>query len=1184
MIRKFLLMVSFLALAAQGGTTLAANDNVTIGDDTNRATFKWSGSTLTVTGKGKLEDIKATTGATFTDAAVGNVYENNSSYYTSVTSGEAYNASNTYYGRKAHSAINTGAPADNSFYSVATAVKEGYDVYECEITNNSKSDLSETCIGIKLTEKITDNTTLTSRSDWNYVYKGFAAPKDGHYKYCLVKGNAQIYTDKNNAMYSFWKANLDDNGNYNKDGIEIIALTPENRDSYITFTLTSKSDELYLKTADNTYTQIAKDATHTYKNGEEFYAFSSVCSDGALNASGLSDNDYYTLSGSKMYLKDEYKSYKIWECYYTPGSGDTKSSFTLTSEVTDPTTANNWNNTQSGFKNGEYYYYVLVNTELSSTYSKTFSVSEEEWAAGKHTESIISDEVEFLFLTKSTRSKYFGTSSTLTAKQVFYAKSGATITKVTAGQTYNYNDGDVLYAPAASEYYKLTNDTDIEGTSYLEYSSMTFIEYLNKQLASSPEKVVFNSEDSSTPAEISNAITRTLVKCASITTLNLEDTYLPELKNPDQSKETDPTFYTGDKPGTWEQNVAYNKTLTTLYMPQTKSGSTLYGSYKDGTTNYNYVNRGSLFRYLQNLKTLSLSEGITVMDVYALYESSSPYKLKNVIFPNTLDSIKSFTAYGQEDIETFVFPKSLKFIDTEAFSGTVPKDVYFLGVEAPTVKKFAWGDRNYIANNSLTLSTVTTGTEGHELKVEISRGYATRNTYLTRNGWMTMLHYPAACTPEQAAKYTDITRKYKKIHYDDKENQRTDEGGTTKTYYSPGKETTDLKGTGESSITGNLVAPKEFFNEYPWPNSDPKNPKFAYEYFGGDYNGGFDDIFVGEQYTWPSMSMAQRATIVAQNNKIWDGVTSIGDGIKAAANGSSSYTGDGSEFIGLHQFVFAKNDVTNTDTKKWTLDDKFGDGKWHTICLPISMTKNQMKETFGYTDNDENYNIRLCKFNKVLRIVDSENDRLKLYFNDEQFTDANDNDTVLKAHVSYMIKAEKGNAIKDQKIVMKNYILVGGDAMPTNVNPIINDNQEKDTTSYYFIGNYTKDMRIPQYTYFFSKATGKYRFEMGTSTGTNPTSGKWNAYSSVVEASDGEADYNKFFTTTGSEAKLYTKFEDDGDKGTTGIQKITIEAGGEVVSTNENVYNLNGQLVSTEGLGGLQKGIYILNGKKFIVK
>lgn len=53
---------------------------------------------------------------------------------------------------------------------------------------------------------------------------------------------------------------------------------------------------------------------------------------------------------------------------------------------------------------------------------------------------------------------------------------------------------------------------------------------------------------------------------------------------------------------------------------------------------------------------------------------------------------------------------------------------------------------------------------------------------------------------------------------------------------------------------------------------------------------------------------------------------------------------------------------------------------------------------------------------------------------------------------------------------------------------------------------------------------------------------------------------------------------------TTGVDDVTIEVGDDVVYTNGNVYDINGKLVSKHGLNGLTKGIYVVNGKKIIIK
>ena len=55
------------------------------------------------------------------------------------------------------------------------------------------------------------------------------------------------------------------------------------------------------------------------------------------------------------------------------------------------------------------------------------------------------------------------------------------------------------------------------------------------------------------------------------------------------------------------------------------------------------------------------------------------------------------------------------------------------------------------------------------------------------------------------------------------------------------------------------------------------------------------------------------------------------------------------------------------------------------------------------------------------------------------------------------------------------------------------------------------------------------------------------------------------------------------DGTTTDIGSILTDAENANVM-NGNVYNLNGQIVSRNGIEGLAKGIYVTNGKKIIVK
>lgn len=783
-------------------------------------------------------------------------------------------------------------------------------------------------------------------------------------------------------------------------------------------------------------------------------------------------------------------------------------------------------------------------------------------------------------LTAENLSQYLVQNATITASVDIYSKDAGSDEYIfhAKDEKWSYTEGQQLYIGTTTvDETAIASNANYFGTehaNYLESMTLSFTDYLPYAVDGIYSTVVLNTEEGEAEkAEINNEITRALVKLPLITTLNLQDTRIKTFGvHVSGDANEDPTFYGGEL-GSW--STTFNTTLTTFYAPQLEDELEL----AEGT-----------FRYLVGLKDLRLGEGIVTIgekgfdetEFSGYYDEESKEHLKvnltNITFPNSLREIKKRAFNGQKSIAAFTFPAGLQHIEEAAFQGSNPKDVYFLGLEAPKVDMYAWGDNSYIANNSMN-PTVEDGESGATVTVDRSTGFACRANYLTGNGWMTMLHYPTACTKAQAAKYTDLTRKYAKIVYGQETEdvkKVTDDNDVVRYVYAPGKEETELQGK-KSDISSTLVAVKEFQNIF----SDGS--------YGGNYDGGYADMYVGDQYLWPSMSMATRTTVTAQNNLLWDGVTTIGEGIKAAAaeEGNDTYyaNGDGSEYIGLHQFVYSRADVTTEKTDEYPIDPKYGDGNWHTICLPISLTKAQMKEVFGATGTDEDgnatYSIVLCKFSKV----DRTDEKLKLYFDDEQFAAAGDNDVVLKAHVSYMIKAKKEDAVEGEKILIKNYTMSTGAALPTQVVANARSTESEgtegdvqDENEYWFISQYQGGMTIPQYSYFFSKSTKAFRFQGGTT-------GKWNAYTSVVLAPNGQADCDKYFADESADpkARLASIFNGDGDQ-TTGIKEVEIIANGETVASSSDVYDLNGRLVSTNGTNGLAKGLYVAGGKKVMVK
>lgn len=717
----------------------------------------------------------------------------------------------------------------------------------------------------------------------------------------------------------------------------------------------------------------------------------------------------------------------------------------------------------------------------------------------------------------------------------------------------------------------------------------------------------------STPKKlICNHVTQALMKLTTVRVLDLSDVAIDHIDSPF----TDQSFSTANSNGTFVPAgdiYGQNSSVETLYTPEVV-----------GTDDGDDVLPGAAFYKFPKLRYLYMSDGIKTLDENSIFGRS--FHLSKITFPNTLEVIKTNAVSGHFDasnhnsltdldgktipyIQTLTFPQSLRVIETAAFAGTCPKDVYFLGRTAPQVARFAWGDDAYISNNAYDMD-LDAKSSGIGVEVHMAQGEASRMNYLAQSGFLAMLHYPSNCTPAEAAKYTDPTRNYRRVTYDtygdassaSEANPNVNSKDATMyfdghyTWYQPGKETEPIVG---HALATSRAALSRFGNEYAWPSASFSAEDYPNGYYGGDYTGGFYDVTKHDQYLWPSIVMAYRATVVAQNNLTWDGITSIGDRIRENLGDGESYTGDGSEYEGLHQFVFAAGDGNATSTTEWEMT-KFADGKWHTICVPFNMTKKQMKETFGASSwhesssdeiaagnyvvyNDTKYtleynHIRLCKFNEVVR----DEDKITLKFNEEKFTTTvNDDDIVLQAHVSYMIHAEKGRLV-DGEIVppfFKGYHVEPGAPLVTEVTAT----GEAGTGSYRFVGNYVmtsaatgQRVYMPKYSYFFNATAQAFRFQIGTQ-------GKWTPYSSVVLVPAGEEDNHRYFSSnTDAGAKCATLFFGDIDE-TTDVNTVTIEADNELVYTNDAVYNMNGQIVGYSN-EGLNPGLYIVNGKKYLVK
>jgi len=161
--------------------------------------------------------------------------------------------------------------------------------------------------------------------------------------------------------------------------------------------------------------------------------------------------------------------------------------------------------------------------------------------------------------------------------------------------------------------------------------------------------------------------------------------------------------------------------------------------------------------------------------------------------------------------------------------------------------------------------------------------------------------------------------------------------------------------------------------------------------------------------------------------------------------------------------------------------------------------------------------------------------------------------------------------------------------------------EEKDYL-YNFVGTYTQ-RPMPIYSYYLgaSKSTGKRKFFRSTT-----DKKTWNAYTAII-APMGEAEFEtentaKGYTTvnmkyngviddtfwvdhSGAQGSKFAVLFDDGIEDLTGDEVTSIKSldGVQLSPITGKVYNVNGQFVGSS-LNGLSKGLYIVNGKKYIVK
>lgn len=564
---------------------------------------------------------------------------------------------------------------------------------------------------------------------------------------------------------------------------------------------------------------------------------------------------------------------------------------------------------------------------------------------------------------------------------------------------------------------------------------------------------------------------------------------------------------------------------------------------------------------------------------------------------------------------TLEIPASMRYIGAIAFGNRRYQDVFFYGENAPlmpfgTIEGWqgtgsAFDEVTLMGNNGF-------DPKKGEISDDANTGYANRENYKTQGVYFCLLHFPKDLTDEQRAAYTDITRVYKTVDKGQEFYYGQNEYNPY-SYHEVGEEETELK-----------------FSSY---TASKKT------------SCGFQDTYLGRQYIWPSQEEWRRSYVVNSLGYNWNGKDKylptlsaedlavlayagykVADADHPADENTGYYTLENLQMMahmGTRQFPLGNSDV-NVDKKpeeKPTYPINIKGGQWWTICVPFDMTKAQVDKVFGEDTH-------VCRFNKVERVVNSEEKvkSIKLFFTNDVYVhkstkDANGkyttstgtsvahDDIVIYAHESYMIYPTKNNDDANSMYNISDYTLVTGSPLPT----LVKANEQftggaKESASdeadwnkeYRFVGNYqtavavsetaqaseetfardVKNVTVPQYSYIYAQKKGTSRAQFWFYTGTQML---WGANKCVVQATardGGKSDYLTYFGGNGTGAAKELSFFGK-DEDVTGIENVEIIAGNE--NDTQIVYNLNGQVVNGN-LNNLQKGVYIKNGKKFMVK
>lgn len=282
----------------------------------------------------------------------------------------------------------------------------------------------------------------------------------------------------------------------------------------------------------------------------------------------------------------------------------------------------------------------------------------------------------------------------------------------------------------------------------------------------------------------------------------------------------------------------------------------------------------------------------------------------------------------------------------------------------------------------------------------------------------------------------------------------------------------------------------------------------------------------------------------AENGEIWP-TQEVGE-----------YTMQNGDYAGWKNFALVGE---NKEDETWD-DNKRVDGKWYTMCLPFDMTAQQLKSAYGSK-------VEVVEFSDVEVVTKPNNDKIVTLKFKQPVTET-------KAHHPYMIHpslhqgTQKG--VKTTIVGIKKQEEKQGSLDAQKVVKIA------DGVTYTFIGNYDKDKHLQQYSYYYYSGDNETQYKNGFYKWIKSGSGTWTPYTACVLMDK----------DNGANAKpSISYYLESIDGQTTAIDTLPVMPAVHNMQQGK-VYTITGQLVQQGiiNLKALPQGVYIVNGKKYIVR